>query len=171
MGQQKVAASAKMSTAHSTPTFGKRNWGFTELKEVLDIQLLRLRCHAPRIIPDDMFDVEEGQCENSISIFHAMKVRGLLIKLSNTPSDDETFSRTLRQLSRGLCCKSIHEDYEVEVFETFRHCLDENGKAEGRYLQVQKDLQDTLGWRRHGLEVVEGYAAGVETEDDDFSLK
>lgn len=137
------ATSMELTNQAIIRPFGKRIWVISELKDILDIQLLHLRCHAPT----KSYNRDGTECENSISIWYSMKVRGLLQELSKSPSDKAAFPTLLRQLARISCCKARHGDWdrwEIAVFENWKVDLYAAAEREARYLMERKALQDAL---------------------------
>lgn len=124
-----------MSQYPAVLKYGKRDWGFNELRECLDIEFFNLRCHA-------------GTCGNKITTWNCFSVYRTLVNLSDTPSNLHKFKEYLCRLAILLCCESVHQGWEDKICEKWMKILYAIGKKEGEYLQERKALQAQIELRR-----------------------
>lgn len=121
--------SSTMREPRSPHRYGKEHWAFDELKSILSIEYLNLRCQAT------------VDCTTTFTIFYTPTVRSLLKKLSNISSDLHRFSSVLRELASVLSCKPEHRGWEDRICQRWAKILYEAGEEEGRYLQERKIIQ------------------------------
>lgn len=125
-----------MSGQMSPHRYGKENWAYSELKQILSIEFLNLCCQAT------------VDCTTTFSLFYTPTVRSLLKKLSNTPSDLFKFSAVLRDLASVLSCRTHHRGWEERICQRWTLILYEAGEEEGRYLMERKIIQAEVETRK-----------------------